>query len=759
MLQRIISIRNIGRFRNSSASGDVTFRRITLIFAENGRGKTTLCAILRSLSTNAPAIILGRRTLGSVDAPEVQLLIDGARTTFRAGAWSTSLPDVLIFDGAYISANIFAGDVVDTDNKRNLYRIIIGDAGVALAARVNELDSQIRVKNGEIREVQTRMQAHMPPGMTTEAFTAISEDPDIDQKIDAKTKELEATNSATELAQRASCTAVAIPVFPPNFAELLGKTLENLTGEVETAIREHIATHRMQANGESWLREGLSYVVDEACPFCGQETRDVDLIQAYGAFFSEAYNALRQEVRELGQQIETAFSDRAVANIQQTILQNHNHVEFWSRYCKFEVPSLPEAGRIGDIFTELRDVSRSLCSEKEGKPLETIAPNERYTQALRIFEELRSSLAVYNAAVAAANSAIALKRQATQVSNSRDIENSLRTLKAQKARHTGEVSGLCDFEVARQGEKRVFETDKVAAREQLDAHTAQVINRYGEGINKYLERINAGFRITTPSHNYRGGVPNTSYQILINNQSVDLGDAETPQDEPSFRNTLSAGDRTTLALAFFLAQFGQDPERARKIVILDDPFSSMDGFRRNNTIHRILKCSEGCTQIIVLSHERNFLKSLWDQIIPADRKALQLTRLGEENTTILEWDIEQATQARYRGDIDALQKFFESGEGEPLETIQKLRPVLEGYCKLLYTSRFDALDTLGVIVGKIRGDAAHPLQPIADDLDEINVYSRRYHHGENPGAATEPINDIELQGYIRRTLGLVGYTI
>jgi wobble nucleotide-excising tRNase len=32
----------------------------------------------------------------------------------------------------------------------------------------------------------------------------------------------------------------------------------------------------------------------------------------------------------------------------------------------------------------------------------------------------------------------------------------------------------------------------------------------------------------------------------------------TPTSQPSFKNTLSAGDRTTLALAFFLAQAEQD---------------------------------------------------------------------------------------------------------------------------------------------------------------------------------------------------------
>ena len=51
MLQRIVSIKSVGRFKRCVAAGDVTFRRYTVIF-ENGRGKTTLCAILRSLFKN-----------------------------------------------------------------------------------------------------------------------------------------------------------------------------------------------------------------------------------------------------------------------------------------------------------------------------------------------------------------------------------------------------------------------------------------------------------------------------------------------------------------------------------------------------------------------------------------------------------------------------------------------------------------------------------------------------------------------------------
>ena len=64
---------------------------------------------------------------------------------------------------------------------------------------------------------------------------------------------------------------------------------------------------------------------------------------------------------------------------------------------------------------------------------------------------------------------------------------------------------------------------------------------------------------------------------------------------------------------------------------------------------------------------------------------------------------------------------------------------------------------MGSIVGKIRtAGAAHSLYPIVDDFDELNMYCRRYHHAENPNAATEPIDDTELQGYVKRTLSLVG---
>ena len=65
--------------------------------------------------------------------------------------------------------------------------------------------------------------------------------------------------------------------------------------------------------------------------------------------------------------------------------------------------------------------------------------------------------------------------------------------------------------------------------------------------------------------------------------------------------------------------------------------------------------------------------------------------------------------------------------------------------------------SLGEIVGDVRAaDTGHVLRQVIEELEEINDYCRRYHHGENANAAEEPIDTTELGGYVRRTLAQVG---
>ena len=761
MLRKIVSIKNVGRFLSYSASGDIALKRYNLIFAENGRGKTTLCAILRSLQSGEPAHVLGRTALGTDGAPEIKMLLDGEPVTFSKGAWSATVPELAIFDSTFVSENVYSGDTVDLHHKRNLYRVIVGKQGVDLARQIEDLDAESRAKSTEIRERLAAVQVLVPQGLAVEVFLALKEDPAIDAKIAKKEKELQAVREADQIKNRDALSALALLAFPTGFETLLGKTIEGIAADAERRVAGQIEAHAMHDRGEAWLSEGLGYIRDNACPFCGKALDGVAaaLIGAYKTYFSEAYNALRREIAALRQEIGDGFGDREIAKVERLLDQNAATVEFWSRYCEIAAPALAGGeGAVGEALRTLRHAALALLDQKAATPLQHVAPGSAFTAAKATHAAMQTTAATYNQAVAAANATIAAKKAATAVADVAAVESALTRLRTLKKRHETAGRATCHAYEFRLAEKRRLEDQKEHVRKKLNDYTEQVIGRYQQTINRLLDDFHAGFRITGTKHGYPGGVASSSYQIVINDTAVDLGDEKTPLDKPSFSNTLSSGDKRTLALAFFLAQLDHGPNKVAKMVVFDDPFNSQDTFRKSRTVQKIKKCGEACTQVIVLSHDDRFLKLIWDQLphLPAERKCLRLARIGLSDTTVSEWDIEAATQTQFEADVQALAVYYDSAEGDPRDVVRKIRPVLETYCRNLCPSQFTLADNLGGIITKIRKTgSAHPLAALLDELEALNDYTTPYAHGQ-PDAGTSSIDDNELHGFVKKTLALSG---
>jgi hypothetical protein len=69
--------------------------------------------------------------------------------------------------------------------------------------------------------------------------------------------------------------------------------------------------------------------------------------------------------------------------------------------------------------------------------------------------------------------------------------------------------------------------------------------------------------------------------------------------------------------------------------------------------------------------------------------------------------------------------------------------------------------TLGDLIAIIRNaPSGSPLEAWQgepfDELTDINEYSKKFHHETNPAAASEPVDDGELQSFVRRTLRMIG---
>ena len=134
MINRFRLLRNIGQFDNVAATAH-TFQSLTLLYAENGRGKTTLSALFRSLAQNRPDLIQERHRLAAASsAGSNHRLCQGGPppAMFQNDTWNRHLPNLAVFDNAFVDENVCSGLSVEADHRQNLHELIIGAQGVAL---------------------------------------------------------------------------------------------------------------------------------------------------------------------------------------------------------------------------------------------------------------------------------------------------------------------------------------------------------------------------------------------------------------------------------------------------------------------------------------------------------------------------------------------------------------------------------------------------------------------------------------------------
>jgi wobble nucleotide-excising tRNase len=240
--------------------------------------------------------------------------------------------------------------------------------------------------------------------------------------------------------------------------------------------------------------------------------------------------------------------------------------------------------------------------------------------------------------------------------------------------------------------------------------------------------------------------------LKINDVPVELGSAESPRHVPSFKNTLSDGDRATLAFSLFVVAAEHDARLGQKMIVLDDPFSSHDRARRMYTQQCIRRLGQKSHQVMVLSHDPEFLKLIRDGWPDSGKQCIQLKPIGEK-VLLTECDLDEETGSQYYADYGKLQSFVEDDEGEPRAVARCIRPVLEGMLRWLYPTAFAPNEWLGDFIDKIRqanpGNLLAATQALLPELEEINEFSKRYHHDNWQKEAVDPI---EVKSFAKRAL-------
>lgn len=752
MLKKIIKIENLGKFTAfTRAQGDVEFRQTTLIYGENGQGKTTLAAVLRSLVSNDPTPIQGRR-IDSTN-PVVEIRLETETVRYANSTWSNTVSNIEIFDSTFVNDNLYSGHVVDHDHLKNLYQFVLGQSGVQLVKRIEDLDSAIKQKNDEIKSKGAEIEIIIKWEGKIPEFIALQPIDDIDALIKKAKDTVNALEEAEKINKRATLEKIKWEEFPASqLREILHRKLEDLSVSAESSVKAHIASC-MDSNGESWLQNGMGYISENNCPFCGQDLSASSLLSAYQGFFSKAYASLKEEISQIQEGVQEYFSQAKMLDWQKTFQKNQGSIELW----KDNISDLRKnQTQFDDLLADWGKTSAALLSIIEKKKSALLDQIEESEVALAIeqVKQTQTKIENYNQWVVNCLEQIEKFKTDLAAGDLRESKKNLARLEATKARYQVRVQSLCDEYTRLVAEKETLETEKVTAKTSLDGFTKDTLfPAQIRAINTYLGKFGADFMLAKFSTSLKGGKPSASYGLKINNMAIPL---DADPGEPSFKTSLSDGDRNALAFAFFMVRMDNDPDLAQKIVVIDDPITSLDLNRRTCTAQEIIRLCGRAKQVIILSHDEHFLRMIWDKT--HSTKALCVRRRGN-GSVIEEWDITTATQSDYFKNHAEMVAYVNGNTDNPRSVARCIRPLLEGYLRTRFPGEFKANEWLGDFSKQIAnapaGHRLEGLKPQLPEIDDINGYSSKYHHQQNPNADSELINETELLTYVRRALAFI----
>ncbi|TRZ81435.1 hypothetical protein D4R86_02540 [bacterium] len=414
MIKKIKNIKNVGRFKNfQGINNSVTFKKNTFIFGKNTQGKSTLTAILKSLTTNNNDYIIGRKTFGGF---EQNVIIEIDSDYIFNNSWNNNYK-IKIFDADYISENIYSDDIITEDKQEKIAGIILGKKGKRLEKELLNTKNAINDNTNRKKEISriystafNRFIINFPIFLNTQ------ENKNIPNKIKEKEEMLKSFGNQKKINSILQNIINEIDKFSLNKDEL-EKTLELDQKIIENHFTNHLKTKEKAINFASF---GLSIMKDNVCPFCSQKIIDpaTQLIEAYNILFSENYALIKESVK--------------------------NDIHFLNNW-DFEKNILTYVSILGDLGLKLQINSQidSISDNRKKFTKELVEKDSdlTYRIAFDSFEEMSESLQLLNKSIKKLQEKYNNKTSEEEL---KILTNELSKLEVQKKRYEKPWIELCN---------------------------------------------------------------------------------------------------------------------------------------------------------------------------------------------------------------------------------------------------------------------------------------------------------------------------
>ena len=785
MISKIHQIRGIGRFKNFIPDPTIDLGDVTIVYGENGKGKSTLAAIFRSIA-HGNIDEIGRRATIGVDGKSIVLCRDdGTMIAYSSPGlrWSQTIDNLLVFDETFIHENVVVGPVVDVEQRRNLNTVIIGNTARRLVDEEQEIKAEIKSRNDEIRTTRQAIEAKikLPASksetqMSFDEFLQLPLEQDIDDELAQQKLLVDQLRGESETLSWSEFERLDLPVIPTSELETLLQTNIEAIGEkaearvnphAEASVKAHIGKFS-DDSVENWIEEGTRFSsdIDDDCPYCGQSLTRSNLIEHYQAYFSEAYKRLKSDVQGFAMKRLQFASEMDTAN--KTIAENAGLADLW-RTEEIEGLAYPIADFevIRRSLDDLLDHANILLSEKGNRPLDTVPLCADFTNANNAWDEVGKRVTDYNRQNDENNEIIRKHRQKLAAGDLVEAEKKLLFFINTRIRNSDEVSAHCleynRLEIEQQNDNQRKDDIQASIRQEV----ANTYSLCGKRVNELLCTLNADFTLADLKQRADGTKRQAEFNICLMDAKIPVGGDKTALSGQSYKTTLSEGDRRTLALALFLATLDRNASLEKAIVVFDDPVTSMDDNRSSVTADLLLEVCEKESQVFVLSHRKRFLKTFWEKYKKKGQDKYGFVQLlevtpKEGDTDFSEirpnWDIKTETESEFDQNVRYVVEYIRnSPKTDKRNAAPKLRLILENHYKSLYPDEYtDNITKFGEFINKVETCPDHSALVALKSKDlvklkRLNDVTSTFHHSR-----PLDVEETELRQFCKDTLNLVG---
>ncbi len=776
MIHKIERLTSIGKYRNYNASGDVAFKKLTLFYADNGGGKTTLTSILRSLTQNKPELIHRRlSTNQTVPSPpqSAQIIERNPSGTIshsfnQSTGWNIPFEDIEIFDIHFVNENIYSGFEFNEEHKKQLHQFVIGAQGIALQQQIdkNKADKTAsRQRQEQIIQQLVHLVGNNLTNDTINLFLSIpiTENSNIDALI-TSAETILTTANANSVIQSLPLLLQASDINSGiNFTQLATDLETSLQTLQNNSLQKLFSAHCQELidssleNPTNWLHWGQIYldtkrannIQDLTCPFCKQTIDNtMGIINSYTLQFNAEFNSLVERLKNHLATLQSFNLDTFLLSLETVNQTNLSSKNAWTQHFTSSIVPIYNVISNETILREQLKELIDIVALKLQNP--SIAYANSIANNLQVsLQTISINIINYNQQILAYNNQLTTFRSSIQTVTQAQLE--LDRLRRIKKRFESPILTLCNELISqRQNLTSLTSAYPILMLQQETAATT-FFDSYKTRINHYLGTVfKTLFRIEDVVHVAPRGLATQSkigYKLTIDGQDISFDFNQNT----NAKDSLSEGDKSTIALAFFLSKLDIDPTINNKILIFDDPLSSFDSNRRMYTIQLIKDLFPKIKQAIILSHNEYFLYELSRGFSSGDKKTLRISENFLAKASIIEpLTLETLVENEYFKHIKELETFLQNPDLSKKEIVLGwLRNVLEAHIRFKFYRQLSSIpsnnQTLGTLISALitqnvifRDNVNRTT--IISKLNLINGISCKPHHGE-------PMPDYNLLGF------------